>query len=38
LATALGADHKAIQRWHAQGIDLIVAALNRTAAPSIAHQ
>jgi len=29
LATALGADHKAIQRWHAQGIDLIVAALNR---------
>jgi hypothetical protein len=29
LAAALGADHKAIQRWHAQGIDLIVAALNR---------
>ena len=29
LATALGADHKAIQRWHAQGIDLIVAALKR---------
>jgi hypothetical protein len=28
LAAALGADHKAIQRWHAQGIDLIVAALN----------
>jgi hypothetical protein len=28
LATALGADHKAVQRWHAQGIDLIVAALN----------
>ncbi len=24
LAAALGADHKAIQRWHAQGIDLIV--------------
>jgi hypothetical protein len=23
----LGADHKAIQRWHAQGIDLIVKAL-----------
>ena len=29
LATALGADHKAIQRWHAQGIDVIVAAHNR---------
>lgn len=29
LAKALGADHKAIQRWHAQGIALIVAALNR---------
>ena len=29
LGAALGADHKAIQRWHAQGIELIVAALNR---------
>jgi hypothetical protein len=29
LATALGADHKAVQRWHAQGIDLITSALNR---------
>ena len=29
LATLLGADHKAIQRWHGQGIDLIVSALNR---------
>lgn len=28
LGTALGADHKAVQRWHAQGIDMIVAALN----------
>jgi hypothetical protein len=27
LAKALGADHKAIQRWHAQGIAIIVAAL-----------
>ncbi len=27
LATALGADHKAVQRWHAQGISLIVASL-----------
>jgi hypothetical protein len=33
LATALGADHKAIQRWHAQGIDLIVAAVNRRSQP-----
>ena len=29
LGTALGADHKAIQRWHAQGVDLIVQALNQ---------
>lgn len=29
LAAALGADHKAIQRWHGQAIDMIVAALNR---------
>ena len=29
LAAAVGADHKAVQRWHAQGIDLIVVALNR---------
>ena len=29
LGAALGADHKAVQRWHAQGIDLIVAALSR---------
>jgi Domain of unknown function (DUF6362) len=27
LAGALGADHKAVQRWHAQGIAIIVAAL-----------
>jgi hypothetical protein len=27
LATLIGTDHKAIQRWHAQGIDLIVRAL-----------
>ena len=33
LGTALGADHKAVQRWHAQGIDLILAALARPAAP-----
>ncbi len=29
LAAALGADHKAVQRWHRQGIDIIVDALNR---------
>jgi hypothetical protein len=29
LATVLGADHKAVKRWHAQGVDLIVSALNR---------
>ncbi len=29
LGGLLGADHKAIQRWHAQAIDLIVAALNQ---------
>jgi len=27
LGKALGADHKAIQRWHARGIAMIVAAL-----------
>jgi hypothetical protein len=27
LGKALGSDHKAIQRWHAQGIGMIVAAL-----------
>ena len=28
LAAAVGADHKAVQRWHAQGLGLIVASLN----------
>lgn len=28
VAKALGADHKAVQRWHAQGIALIVASLS----------
>ena len=32
LARLLGADHKAIGRWHATGIDLIVATINRDAA------
>jgi hypothetical protein len=29
LGNMLGADHKAVQRWHAQGIEMIVAGLNR---------
>lgn len=29
LAAAIGADHKAVQRWHRQGIDMIVVALNQ---------
>jgi hypothetical protein len=29
LGAAMGADHKAVQRWHGQGVELIVAALNR---------
>ncbi|HTI80486.1 MAG TPA: DUF6362 family protein [Acetobacteraceae bacterium] len=33
LASALGADHKAVQRWHRQGIELIVDALNRQSRP-----
>jgi len=32
LATAIGADHKAVQRWHRQGIDMIVDALTRSVA------
>ena len=28
LGAMLGADHKAVQRWHAQGMEMIVAALN----------
>jgi hypothetical protein len=29
IAGAIGADHKAVQRWHAQGIELIVAHLDK---------
>lgn len=29
LGTLVGADHKAIQRWHSQGINLIVTTLTR---------
>lgn len=31
LGAALGADHKAVQRWHAQGIDMIVKGLKARA-------
>ena len=27
LGQAVGADHKAVQRWHGQGIDMLVAAI-----------
>ena len=36
LGSALGADHKAVQRWHGQGIALIVAALARPGANCVA--
>ena len=29
LGTLLGADHRAVQRWHREGIDTIVTSLNR---------
>jgi hypothetical protein len=32
IGAALGADHKAIQRWHALAIDQIVACIQRSAA------
>ena len=31
LGGVLGADHKAVQRWHAQGIAMIVVALRQSA-------
>lgn len=30
LAASVGADHKAVQRWHAQGVAMIVTALDET--------
>lgn len=36
IALAVGADHKAMQRWHAQGIDMIVSQLARGTAPTAA--
>jgi Domain of unknown function (DUF6362) len=29
IAAAISADHKAVQRWHTHGVDLIVAKLNQ---------
>lgn len=34
VALSIGADHKAVQRWHAQGIDIIVAALRQPQRPA----
>lgn len=34
LAAAIGADHKAVQRWHTQGIELIVSRLNAAQHPA----
>ena len=31
LGAVLGADHKAVKRWHTEAIGLVVAALNRRA-------
>ena len=38
LAELLGADHKAIQRWHAEGIRIIIFSLRRIAAEEKAAQ
>jgi hypothetical protein len=38
LAEVLGADHKAIQRWHAEGIRIIIFALRRIATEEKAAQ
>jgi hypothetical protein len=38
LAELLGADHKAIQRWHAEGIRIIVFAMRRLAAEETVAQ
>ena len=31
IGVLVGADHKAVQRWHGQGIDMLVAALGALA-------
>ena len=37
LGALLGADHRAVQRWHADGIGWIVAGLARTSDPVVAQ-
>jgi hypothetical protein len=37
LGELLGADHKAVQRWHAEGIHLIIMGLRRKAAAQAAR-
>lgn len=37
LGRALGADHRAVQRWHEQAIDLLVAALRARVSPRVAQ-
>ena len=38
LGGVVGADHKAVQRWHAQGIDMLVAALGALARASASRR
>lgn len=38
LGAALGADHKAVQRWHAQGVGMIVQALAAPGGPKGAYE
>jgi hypothetical protein len=35
LGTVMGADHKAVQRWHAQGIDMLVGAVGALRAHAV---
>jgi hypothetical protein len=37
IAAAISADHKAVQRWHAQGVELIVAKLNQGPVVSVSN-
>jgi hypothetical protein len=35
IAAAIGADHKAVQRWHAQGVEIVVERLNKRPVASV---
>jgi hypothetical protein len=35
IAAAIGADHKAVQRWHAQGVEIVVEQLNKRPVASV---